>query len=137
MTTNRIQRTYTLAKAHLETLESTQADMERKYMAEQGITNDDGQTPAAIYCIDDSEAFDRINREFSELLEAKAIWHEILEARELLEQAEKQLIAYGLGLAPSKEREVLTKAAESNYTTRRKIIDLVLRLDASTVPTRA
>jgi len=130
---NTEQRTYMLAKAHLETLEGMQSGMEREYLAAQGITNEDGETPQAIYCIDDGETFDRINQEFSELPEAKALWQEILEAEELLKQAEEQLIIYGLSIAPAKEREILAKAAETNYTTRIKIIDLVMRLDVATV----
>ena len=130
---NTEQRTYMLAKAHLKTLEDTQSDMEREYIAAQSITNEDGETPRAIYCIDDSDTFDRINLEFSELPEAKALWQNILEAREMLKQAEKQLIVYGLNIAPVRDRETLAKAAETNYATRRKIIDLVMRLDAATV----
>ncbi len=132
-TTNRYQRTYMLAKAHLETLESKHNEIERQYIIEQGITNKDGETPEAIYCIDDSDTFDRINLEFSELPEAQATWLEILEARELLKQAEEQLITYGLSIAPAKQREILARAAETNYTTRIKIIDLVMRLDVATV----
>lgn len=122
-----------LAKAHLETLKGIQDDMERKYIAEQGIKNPNGEIPTRIYRIDDSEVFDRANREFSELPEVKALWQEILEAEELLKQAEEQLIIYGLSIAPAKEREILAKAAETNYTTRIKIIDLVMRLDVATV----
>lgn len=130
---NTEQRTYMLAKAHLETLKGIQDDMEQKYIAEQGITNEDGETPKAIYCIDDSNTFDRINQEFSELPESKSLWQEILEAEELLKQAEEQLITYGLSIAPAKQREILARAAETNYTTRIKIIDLVMRLDVATV----
>lgn len=130
---NTEQRTYMLAKAHLETLKGIQDDMERKYIAEQGVTNEDGETPNAIYCIDNGETFDRISQAFSELPETKALWPEILEAEELLKQAEEQLITYGLSIAPAKQREILARAAETNYTTRTKIIDLVMRLDVATV----
>ena len=133
---NTEQRTYLLAKAHLETLESIQDDMERKYIVEHGIVNEGGEIPTRIYCIDDDKVFDRANQEFSELPEAKALWQEILEAKELLKQAEEQLISYGLSIVPTKERDILAKAAESNYTTRIKIIDIVLKLDTSTVPIR-
>lgn len=132
-TMNRYQRTYMLAKAHLKMLESKHNEIERQYIVAQGIMNEDGKTPNAIYCIDDNDTFDHINLEFSELPEAQAIWLEILEARELLKQAEEQLITYGLSIAPAKQREILARAAETNYTTRIKIIDLVMRLDATTV----
>jgi hypothetical protein len=130
---NTEQRTYMLAKAHLETLEGVQTDMEREYITTQGVTNEDGETPNAIYCIDNSETFDRINQAFSDLPEAKSLWQEILEAREMLKAAEAALVEYGLSIAPAKQREILARAAETNYTTRIKIIDLVMRLDVATV----
>ena len=133
---NAEQRVYMLAKAHLDALMDEQAEMERNYIKAQNIINDDGTAPEMIYCIDDEETFGRINQEFSALPEAKALWEEILEARELLKQAENQLIAYGLSLVPAREREILAQSAAANYTTRKKLIDLALKLDASTVPAR-
>ena len=133
---NAEQRVYMLAKAHLDVLMDEQAEMERNYIKAQNIINDDGTAPEMIYCIDDEETFERINQEFSALPEAKALWEEILEARELLKQAENQLIAYGLSLVPAREREILAQSAAANYTTRKKLIDLALKLDASTVPAR-
>ena len=133
---NAEQRVYMLAKAHLDALMDEQAEMERNYIKAQNIINDDGTAPEMIYCIDDEETFERINQEFSALPEAKALWEEILEARELLKQAENQLIAYGLSLVPAREREILAQSAAANYTTRKKLIDLALKLDASTVPAR-
>ena len=41
-----------------------------------------------------------------------------------------------VSIAPKAERSVLEKSAATNYTIRRKIIDLVLRLDVSTVRTK-
>ena len=127
------QRVYMLAKAHLEALESEHAEMERRYIASQGIINSDGTIPEAIYCIDDEKTFERINYEFSVLPENIAHWEKILEAKRMLKQAEQRLIDYGLSLDPAREREILAKSAATNYTTRKKIIDLVLMLDASTV----
>lgn len=133
---NAEQRAYMIARANLDALESVHVDMERNYIKAQNIINDDGTTPERIYCIYDEETFERINQEFSALPEVKALWEEILEARELLKQAENQLIAYVLSLAPAREREILAQSAAANYTTRKKLIDLALKLDASTVPAR-
>lgn len=133
---NAEQRVYMIARANLEALESVYADMERNYIKAQNIINDDGTAPEMIYCIDNEETFERINQEFSALPEVKALREEILEARELLKQAENQLIAYVLSLAPAREREILAQSAAANYTTRKKLIDLALKLDASTVPAR-
>lgn len=122
-----------LAKANLDALEEIEADIERKYIAEHNIVNADGTTPTRIFCIDDDATFEKANAESAELPEMKANFKNLLEARDLLDEAENGLVAYGLSLAPEKERTVLEKAAAANYTTRRKIIDLVLRLDVSTV----
>ena len=122
-----------LAKANLDALEEIEADIERKYIKEHNIVNADGTTPTRIFCIDDDATFEKANAESAELPEMKANFKDVLEARDLLDEAENGLVAYGLSIAPEKERTVLEKAAATNYTTRRKIIDLVLRLDVSTV----
>ena len=48
--------------------------------------------------------------------------------------AEDRLIEYGISIAPAGIRATLTKGAKDNYAARQKLIDLVLRLDISTVP---
>ncbi len=132
-TTNKAQESYMIAKAYLETLEGMKKDIERKYIADHNIVNSDGSTPDQIYCIDDEAVFDVANLECSELPESKSNWQDILVAREALKIAEAKLIGYGLSIAPAREREVLTKAVKENYTTRLKVINLVLKLDVSTV----
>ena len=132
-TTNRYQRNYMMAKSQLETLESIANDIEHEYIKSHNIVNGNGETPKAIFCIDDETTFDRVNVECSELPEIKANFAEQLAARETLEAAEDALVEYGLSIAPTKEREILRKSAAKNYTTKRKIIDLVLKLDVSTV----
>ena len=122
-----------LAKANLDALEEVEADIERRYIAEHNIVNPDGSTPQRIFCIDDDATFEKANAESTELPEMKANFKEVLEARDLLEEAENGLIAYGLSIAPEAERAVLEKAAATNYTTRCKLIDITLKLDVSTV----
>lgn len=51
-----------------------------------------------------------------------------------LKAAEDRMIGYGLSLAPAGIRATLAKGAKVNCATRQKLIDLVLRLDVSTVP---
>ena len=122
-----------LAKANLDALEEVEADIERKYIAEHNIVNADGTTPTRIFCIDDDATFEKANAESAELPEMKANFKDVLEARDLLEEAENELIAYGLSIAPEAERSVLERAASANYTTRCKLIDMTLKLDVSTV----
>ena len=122
-----------LAKANLDALEEIEADIERKYIAEHNIVNADGTTPTRIFCIDDDATFEKANAESAEIPEMKANFKDVLEARDLLDEAENGLIAYGLSIAPEAERAVLEKAAATNYTTRCKLIDMTLKLDVSTV----
>jgi hypothetical protein len=130
---NKQQKNYALAKSMLETLEAKDAEIEQIYIKEHGIKNKDGSTPTRIFMIDDEATFDKANSEVGKLIEDSGLWAKILKARDDLKVAEDELIKYGLSITPKHEREVLTKAAKTNYTTRRKIIDLVFKLDAKTV----
>lgn len=132
-TTNKIQEHYMIAKAHLEALEDREKELEHQYIIENGITNPDGSIPDYIYCIEDKEVFDKANEAQAATIEASGLWQEILAARTTLSIAEEKLIEYGLSIAPAKQREILKKAVKENYTTRLKVIDLVLKLDVSTV----
>ena len=135
-TTNRIQESYMLAKANLEALEESKLELEQKYIADHGIKNADGSTPECLWRIEDDETFKTANAVVGKMLEDNGLWAEILEATDLLKAAEDRLIRYGLSLAPVREREILTNAVKTNYTTRLKVLDLALRLDVSTVLAR-
>ena len=132
-TTNAIQEAYMMAKAILETLEAEEKQLEHQYIIDNGITNSDGSIPEAIYCVDDEAIFDKANEEESKMVEDSGLWAKILAAREALKAAENNMVEYGLSIAPAKVREVLSKEAQTNYTTKQKLIDLVLKLDVSTV----
>ncbi len=132
-TTNKIQELYMLAKAHLEALEDKEKELERQYILDNGIINPDGSIPNYIYCIEDEEVFSKANEEQAATAEASGLWQEILTARANLTVAEAKLIEYGLSIIPAKERDILKKAAKENYTTHQKVIDMVLKLDVSTV----
>ena len=132
-TTNKIQKLYMLAKAHLEALEDKEKELERQYILDNGIINPDGSIPNYIYCIEDEEVFSKANEEQAATAEASGLWQEILTARANLTVAEAKLIEYGLSIIPAKERDILKKAAKENYTTHQKVIDMVLKLDVSTI----
>ena len=130
---NKVQEEYLLAKAQLELLEEEENKLEQKFIIEKGIVNADGSIPVATYAIDDDETADKAIDDFGKLVVDCGLWAKILKARETLKAAESNLVEYGLSIAPKKEREILEKAARTNYTVRRKIIDLVIKLDARTV----
>ncbi len=133
-TTNKIQREYMVAKALVETLEEREKEMEREYISAHGITNPDGTTPARIYCILDEAIFDKANEESAAEMASCGLEAEYNAAKDALKAAEGRMIEYGLSLAPAGVRSTLKKGAKDSYATRQKLIDLVLRLDVSTVP---
>ena len=133
---NKQQKAYLQAKAILETLELQEREQEYQYILDHNIINEDGSIPNQIFCIDNDEVFDKANNEIARMTEESGLWKKILDAREILKQAENDLIEYGLSIIPTthaSEKETLARAAKTNYTVRRKIIDLVFRLDTSTV----
>lgn len=132
-TTNSAQRAYMLAKAHLQALRNQEAEIERAYIVAQGIHNGDGTIPERVYCIDDTETFDRASEETSAEIEGSGLWADILAAEKALKAAEDAMIAYGLSIAPAGIRATLERGIKENYTIRLKVIDAVFRLDVSTV----
>lgn len=134
LTTNKIQREYMAAKALVETLEDREKEIEQAYISAHSITNPDGSTPERIYCILDESVFDKATEETAAEIAACGLEVEHNAARAALKAAEDRMIEYGLSIAPAGIRSILAKGAKSNYTTRQKLIDLVFRLDVSTVP---
>jgi len=133
-TTNKVQREYMAAKARVKALEEREKEVEQAYIAAHGITNPDGTTPERIFCILDETIFDRANEESAAEIAACGLEAEYNAAQDALKAAEDRMIEYGLSLAPAGIRATLEKGAKDNYTTRQKLIDLVFRLDVSTVP---
>ena len=132
-TMNKIQNSYMVAKAHVRQIESQQEEIEKKYIADNGIVNPDGSTPEFLWCMDDDAAFDKANEEVSALISAAGLETALNAAKAHLKTAEDRLIAYGLSLAPAGVRATLERGVKQNATTRQKLIDLTFRLDASTV----
>lgn len=132
-TTNNFQRAYMIAKAHVQEVESRQKEIEKKYIAEHGIVNPDGSVPELIYCMEDDAAFEKANEECSALIVAAGLEDELNAARDALKSAEDRLIVYGLSIAPAGVRATLEKGVKENFTIRQKVLDLVFRLDVSTV----
>ena len=132
-TTNKFQRAYMIAKANVKEIESRQKEIERKYISDHGIINSNGCTPEFIYNIDDEATFEKANEECSALIVSSGLEDELNAANAAMKSAEDRLIEYGLSIAPSGIRAALEKGAKENYTIRKKMLDLVFRLDVSTV----
>ena len=68
--------------------------------------------------------------------EAVKLQNANMEARAVLIKTEKALVAWALSIVPAGVRATLAPAAETDHATRKKIIDLAMRLDASTISRR-
>ncbi len=132
-TMNRFQRAYMIAKARVQEIESQQEEIEKKYIADNGIVNPDGSTPEFLWCMDDDAAFDKANEAVAALISAAGLESGLNAARDALKAAEDRLIAYGLSLAPASVRATLERGVKQNATIRQKVIDATYRLDVSTV----
>lgn len=132
-TMNAIQRRYMIAVAAYETLTFEENEIERKYIEKNNITGDDGELVSHIWVLDDEELFDKVNAELANLPESKENNEKQNAAREELKLAENAMIEYGLSIAPAGLRDTLSKGAKSDYNIRKKLIDLVYKLDVSTV----
>lgn len=133
---NKEQKNYILAKAYLDTLREEEFTIGQNYIREHYIKNDDGSTPSRIYDIDDDEIYDKAINECCKLLETCGLEAKINEANELLKKAEEALIKFGLDIFSKyypKQKENLENGIKNNYTHRLKMIDLILKLDVSTI----
>jgi hypothetical protein len=130
---NKQQKAFLEAKAILESLEAIQNEQEMAYIISKGLKNSDGTTPHHTWCIDDDTTADTAIEEFSEMVSSSGLWKKIVDAREQLNDAEKELIKYALSISPAGIRQSLEKASSENYTIRKEIIDTVINLDVSTV----
>lgn len=133
-TYNSLQKTYMLAKASLEELEEREREVDSKYIQDNHIVNPDGSIPRASWAIDIDEIADKAIDDCSKIVIESGLWDKILYARNLLKEAEENLIQYGISLMPnSKDKTTLKEAVSKDYNVRQKVIDLTLRLDTRTV----
>lgn len=130
---NKVQRNYMMAKAELQTYKEIAIEIEKKYIAENGIRNENGEIPARVYCIDNETVFDKVNEETAKIIQESGLENKINYARNNLKTAEENLLKFALSISPAGIRETLEKGARENYTVRMKLIDLAFKLDVSTL----
>lgn len=126
---NTVQKNYLIAKAFEEAIEAQMEEMEREYIANNGIINPDGTVPELLYCMEDEVAFNKANEEFYAIIVENGLQKTINNARANLKIAENKLIEYGLSIAPVEIREVLEREVKKNICTRSKMIDITLQFD--------
>lgn len=131
------QRAYFQALRSSEMAEAKAAAHERAFLEARGATDRRGLPARRLWQVEDDAAFDALEAEYQADLDAVKLQNADMAARSALIKAEKALVAWALSIVPAGVRAVLAPAAETDRTTRKKIIDLAMRLDASTVSRRS
>ena len=127
---NTQQRAYSQALRSSEMAEARAAAHERAFLEARGATDRRGLPARRLWQVDALEAEYQADPVSAELQSTE------MAARAALIKAEKALVAWALSIVPAGVRATLAPAAETNRATRKKIIDLAMRLDASTVSRR-
>lgn len=136
MKMNKQQKEYAAAKALVMVIEEKIVDIESAYIKEHNIVNADGSIPKMVCCIiDDEAAFNTANEEVSDIIDSQGLSKDLAEAKETLRIAEDTLIDFGLSIIPPAIRsKKLDQAIRTDYTQRKKFLDMVSKLDVSTIP---
>ena len=130
------QRAYSQALRSSEMAEAKSAAHERAFLVARGAIDRRGFPALRLWQVEDDAAFDALEGEYRTDPEAVELQSAEMAARVALIKAEKALVAWALSIVPAGVRATLAPAAETDHTTRKKIIDLAMRLDASTVSRR-
>ena len=133
---NAQQRAYSQALRSSEMAEASAAAHERAFLEARGATDRRGLPARRLWPVEDDATYDALEAEYQADPEAVELQGAEMAARAALIKAEKALVAWALSIVPAGVRATLAPAAETNRATRNKIIDLAMRLDASTVSRR-
>ncbi len=126
------QQAFRQAEKELEKLYGEKNLIEERYIAEKGIVNPDGTVPRNVLDIDDDDEFIEADAVCSEFSEKIGLTKKFEAAEQALREARDNLIANGLDMLPKEyraEKESLERAVQKSSSMRRKVIDLVMRLD--------
>ena len=135
MKRNKFQNAYSNGLALVKLIEDEIAEVEAAYIKEHGIVNPDGSIPTRVYCIADKAVFDAANEATAAIIERRRLNTELVKLKEALRIAEDNVIEYGLSIIPPGMRsEKFNEAVKTDYTTRQKFLDMVYKLDVSTIP---
>lgn len=130
------QRAYNQARQASELAGARAAAHERAFLVARGAMDRRGRPARCLWQIENDAVFDALEAEYQSDPEAVKLQKADMAARAALIKAEKALVAWALSIVPTGIRATLAPAAETDHTTRKKIIDLAMRLDASTVSHR-
>ena len=130
------QRAYNQARQASELAGAMASAHERAFLAARGATDRRGQPARCLWQIENDAVFDALEAEYQADPEAVKLQKDDMAARAALIKAERDLVAWALSIVPAGVRSTLAPAAEKDHATRKEIIDLAMRLDASTISSR-
>lgn len=130
------QRAYNQARQASELAGAMASAHERAFLAARGATDRHGQPARCLWQIENDAVFDALEVEYQADPAAVKLQKADMAARVALIKAERDLVAWALSIVPAGIRSTLAPAAETDHATRKKIIDLAMRLDASTISRR-
>ena len=130
------QRAYNQARQASELAGARASAHERAFLAARGATDRRGRPARCLWQIENDAVFDALEVEYQADPEAVKLQKADMSARAALIKAERDLVAWALSIVPAGVRSTLAPAAEKDHATRKKIIDLAMRLDASTISSR-
>ena len=117
-----IQRDYILAMAQWKEAHAKQAKKFNDFLEMKQMTEEEAM---------EGDNYAALNEEYEEFARKEIINSAF--AFEYRKEAEQAVVDFGLSLAPAKLREKMV-AVNRNYVNRKKLIDLVMLLDANTLP---
>ena len=130
---NKQQRNYVKAQSLLKEWEELLASTETEYLRKNKIVNPDCSKPNGIMQIKDIGLLQKCTNELAKDIFHQKIWEGYLEAKELFQCAENQLLEYAISILPDGLGKAIDRAIEAKDD---KAISRVIAilLDTSTVP---
>ncbi len=130
---NKQQKQYVTAKAAAETITRVAMENEKQFLIESRIKNPDGETPTALWQVEDEDEFLRLCEEWE--ASPLNIISDVKKTEIALKTAEDNLIDYALSIIPADIAKTLNEHRQ-DYNTRVRLLDITLNLDTRTVKNR-
>lgn len=132
---NAVQKAYVKAMKAQEKARAAEAQAEKDWIIANGIKMSDGTYPDRIYMLDNisEREFDYYSDKLMENTNYHTAYCAMFDANKIVEKAEDDLIEYSLSIVPTGIANTLRKV-KNEYKYRQKMIEIVMRLDTSTVP---
>lgn len=124
---NNQQIAYVAARRELDRAREKLAAAEKKFLKAKGRSEE------RMDDIEDDAEFDDLMAECYSDPQTEALYDDKIAKQKALKAAEDDLIAFGASIIPGKEKETILEASAKNFVIRKKVIELIMRLNTRTV----